>query len=93
MQAPLLIEHGPQDLVERVVPRLATGSWAATICITEAQAGSDVGRIQTRATPQNDGSYRLTGSKVFISYGDHDLTEQIIHMVLARTPGAPAPCG
>jgi len=85
----LLIEHGPQDLVERVVPRLATGSWAATICITEAQAGSDVGRIQTRATPQNDGSYRLTGSKVFISYGDHDLTEQIIHMVLARTPGAP----
>jgi alkylation response protein AidB-like acyl-CoA dehydrogenase len=85
----LLIEHGPRELVERIVPRLAEGSWGATICITESQAGSDVGRIRTRAVPQDDGSYRLTGTKIFISYGDHDFTEQIIHMVLARTPGAP----
>jgi alkylation response protein AidB-like acyl-CoA dehydrogenase len=84
----LLIEHGSQELVERIVPRLASGHWSATICITEAQAGSDVGRIRTRAIPQDDGSYRLTGTKIFISYGDHDFTEQIIHMVLARTPGA-----
>ncbi len=85
----LLIEHGSQELVERIVPRLASGCWSATICITEAQAGSDVGRIRTRAILQDDGSYRLTGTKIFISYGDHDFTEQIIHMVLARTPGAP----
>ncbi len=85
----LLIEHGSKFIVDKFVANLVSGKWAATICITEAQAGSDVGRIKTMAVPQKDGSYLVSGSKIFISYGDHDLTEQIAHMVLARTPGAP----
>ncbi len=85
----LLIDHADDELKQRVVPKLVSGEWGATICITEAQAGSDVGRIRTLARPQADGSYRLTGSKIFITYGDQDFTEQIIHLVLARTPDAP----
>ncbi len=88
--ARLLAEHAPAALAAEYVPRLAAGEWGATICISEPQAGSDVGRIQSLATPADDGSYRLSGSKIFITYGDHDLTEQICHMVLARTPGAPS---
>ena len=87
--ARLLIDHADEELKQRVVPRLVNGGWGATICITEAQAGSDVGRIKTMARVQADGSYRLTGSKIFITFADHDFTEQIIHLVLARTPGAP----
>ncbi|MFT7460344.1 MAG: alkylation response protein AidB-like acyl-CoA dehydrogenase, partial [Planctomycetota bacterium] len=86
----LLIEHAESELVDRIVPKLASGEWGATICITEPQAGSDVGRLRTRAVPQEDGTYQITGNKIFISYGDHDLTHQIIHMVLARTPDSPA---
>ncbi len=85
----LLIEHGSKDIVDQVVPNLVAGKWGATICITEAQAGSDVGRIKTMAVQQQDGSYLVSGSKVFITYGDHDMTEQIVHLVLARTPDAP----
>lgn len=85
----LLLAHAPEALVETVVPSLASGRWGATICISEAQAGSDVGRIATRAERQPNGDYRLTGTKIFITYGDQDFTEQIIHMVLARIPGAP----
>jgi 3-(methylsulfanyl)propanoyl-CoA dehydrogenase len=88
--ATLLLEHGEAEIVDRVVPNLVSGKWGATICITEAQAGSDVGRIKTLARPQADDSYHLSGSKIFISYGDHDLTNQITHLVLARTPDAPA---
>ncbi len=88
--ARLLAEHAPTAIAAIYVPKLAAGEWGATICISESQAGSDVGRIQTLATPADDGSYRLSGSKIFITYGDQDLTEQICHMVLARTPGAPA---
>jgi alkylation response protein AidB-like acyl-CoA dehydrogenase len=84
----LLIEHAEPELVARVVPKLVAGEWGATICISEPQAGSDVGRITTRAVPSGDGRYTLTGTKIFITFGDHDLTEQICHMVLARTPGA-----
>ncbi len=86
----LLLEHGDADIVKRVVSKLVSGEWGATICITEAQAGSDVGRIRTEASPQPDGTYLLNGSKIFISYGDHDLTDQITHLVLARIPDAPA---
>ncbi|MCL4182114.1 MAG: acyl-CoA dehydrogenase family protein [Burkholderiaceae bacterium] len=86
----LLIGHADARLRDSVVPRLVSGQWTATICISEPQAGSDVGRITTRATPRDDGTWALTGTKIFITYGDHDLTPQIIHMVLARTPGAPA---
>jgi len=81
--------HGGADLAARVVPRLAAGEWAATICISEPSAGSDVGRIRTRAVPAGD-AYRLTGTKIFITWGDHDFTDQICHFVLARTPDAPA---
>ncbi|MFA7281187.1 MAG: acyl-CoA dehydrogenase [Sterolibacterium sp.] len=85
----LLIAHAPQAIVDAYAPRLVSGEWGATICISEAQAGSDVGRITTRAVPCPDGSYALSGSKIFITYGDQDFTEQIAHMVLARIPGAP----
>ena len=87
--ARLLLEHADEELKQQVVPRLVNGEWGATICITEAQAGSDVGRIRTLATPRSDGSYRLSGGKIFITFGDQDFTEQIVHLVLARTPDAP----
>ncbi|NMM26919.1 MAG: acyl-CoA dehydrogenase [Glaciimonas sp.] len=86
----LLIAHAPRAVVDVMVPPLAAGKWGATICISEAQAGSDVGRIATRAALRGDGSYALSGTKIFITYGDQDFTEQIIHMVLARLPGAPS---
>lgn len=86
----LLIGHAEAGLRDGIVPQLVSGEWTATICISEPQAGSDVGRISTRAAPRGDGSWTLTGTKIFISYGDHDLAPQIIHMVLARTPGARA---
>jgi alkylation response protein AidB-like acyl-CoA dehydrogenase len=86
--ARLLIAHAETELKEQVVPRLVSGEWAATICITEAQAGSDVARIRTMATPLQDRSYSLSGTKIFITFGDQDVTEQICHIVLARTPGA-----
>jgi alkylation response protein AidB-like acyl-CoA dehydrogenase len=88
--ARLLLEHGEDSLVSLYGPGLADGSCAATIVITESDAGSDVGRLKTQAVPQQDGSYRLTGTKIFISNGDHDLAPQIVHMVLARISGAPA---
>jgi alkylation response protein AidB-like acyl-CoA dehydrogenase len=86
--ARLLLDHGAPPLVDRIVPRLVAGDWGATICITEPQAGSDVGRLRTQAETCGDGSYALTGTKIFISWADHDFTDQIIHFVLARTPGA-----
>ena len=72
------------------LPKLVSGEWAATMNLTEPQAGSDVGALRTRARRQPDGTYRLTGQKIFISFGDHNLTENIVHLVLARTPDAPA---
>jgi alkylation response protein AidB-like acyl-CoA dehydrogenase len=84
----LLLEHATPTLIEQFVPALVSGDTAATICISESQAGSDVGRLQTRAVPVGDGTFRVTGSKIWISYGDHELTSQIVHMVLARTPDA-----
>ncbi|NMN02853.1 MULTISPECIES: acyl-CoA dehydrogenase family protein [unclassified Novosphingobium] len=75
-------------------PRLVDGSWAATICISEPDAGSDVPRLRTMAAPHEDGTWRVTGEKIWISYGDHDLTPRIAHMVLARTPeGGPGSAG
>jgi alkylation response protein AidB-like acyl-CoA dehydrogenase len=68
---------------------MVTGEWTGTMNLTEPQAGSDVGALSTKAVPQDDGTYRITGTKIFISYGEHDLSENIIHLVLARTPGAP----
>jgi len=71
------------------VPRLVDGRWTGTMNLTESQAGSDLALVRTKAVPQGDGSYRLSGTKIFITYGEHDLAENIVHLVLARTPDAP----
>jgi len=81
--------HGSDELKRDYLPKIVSGEWAATMNLTEPQAGSDVGALKTRAEPNGDGSWRITGTKIFITYGEHDLTEQIVHTVLARTPGAP----
>lgn len=86
----LLQRHGDDSLCNEWLPQLAQGNWAATICISEPQAGSDVGRIRTRAVDQGDGHWRITGQKCWISFGDHDLTERIGHFILARPVDAPA---
>ena len=84
-----LKSYGSKELKDLFLPKLADGSWAGTMCLTEAHCGTDLGLLRTRATPQPDGTYRLSGSKIFISAGEHDLTENIIHLVLARMPDAP----
>jgi alkylation response protein AidB-like acyl-CoA dehydrogenase len=86
-----LLEHwGTEAQKEIYLPRMTTGEWSGTMNLTEPQAGSDVGLSTTRAVPHDDGTYRITGTKIFISFGDQDLTENIIHLVLARLPDAPA---
>ncbi|MES2942377.1 MAG: acyl-CoA dehydrogenase family protein [Pseudomonadota bacterium] len=82
--------HASEELKTRYLEKVATGEWLATMCLTEAHAGSDLGMVRTRALPQADGSYRVSGTKIFISGGEHDLTDNIIHLVLARLPDAPA---
>ncbi|TBU97990.1 acyl-CoA dehydrogenase C-terminal domain-containing protein [Stutzerimonas kirkiae] len=82
--------HASEALKDKYLPDLYAGAWAGSMCLTEAHAGTDLGLIRTRAEPQADGSYRLTGSKIFITGGEHDLTENIIHLVLAKLPDAPA---
>ena len=81
--------HGSNDLKRDYLPKIVSGEWTATMNLTEPQAGSDVGALKSRATPADDGSWRISGTKIFITYGEHDLTDNIVHMVLARTPGAP----
>jgi 3-(methylthio)propanoyl-CoA dehydrogenase len=81
--------HGSGELKRNYLPKIVSGEWTATMNLTEPQAGSDVGALKSRATPVSDGSWRVTGTKIFITYGEHDLTDNIVHMVLARTPGAP----
>ncbi len=85
----LLHQYGTDELKSLYLPPLAEGRWSGTMCLTEPQCGTDLGLIRTRAVLQEDGSYQLNGGKIFISAGEHDLTENIIHMVLARTPDAP----
>jgi alkylation response protein AidB-like acyl-CoA dehydrogenase len=85
-----LIKNASEELKARWIPGLVSGEIASTIVISEPQAGSDVGRILTAARPQDDGSWLLTGSKIWISYGDHDATEQILHLMLARVPNGEA---
>jgi alkylation response protein AidB-like acyl-CoA dehydrogenase len=82
--------HGTEAQKLQYLPALISGRWTGTMCLTEAQAGSDLGLLRTKAVLQEDGSYALTGTKIFISSGDHDFTENIIHIVLARLPDAPA---
>src|SRR5207248_6481556 len=84
-----LIAHGSDELKRAYLPKLVSGEWMGTMQLTEPQAGSDVGALRTRAERTGDGSYRIAGQKIFITYGEHDLTENIIHFVLARLPDAP----
>ncbi|MBV8576389.1 MAG: acyl-CoA dehydrogenase family protein, partial [Acetobacteraceae bacterium] len=81
--------HGTEEQKQLYLPKLTDGTWSGTMCLTEAHCGTDLGLVRTRAVPQPDGSYRISGNKIFISAGEHDLTENIIHLVLARMPDAP----
>lgn len=85
-----LLAYGSDELKDRYLPKMVSGEWAATMNLTEPQAGTDVGALTTRAARNDDGTYAITGQKIFITFGDHDFTDQIIHLVLARTPDAPA---
>jgi len=82
--------HASEALKTKYLPNLYAGVWSGSMCLTEAHAGTDLGLIRTKAEPQDDGSYKVSGSKIFITGGEHDLTENIIHLVLARLPDAPA---
>ena len=81
--------HGSAELKQRYLAKLVAGEWTATMNLTEPHAGSDLSAVRTRAEPAGDGSYRIKGQKIFISYGEHDLTDNIVHLVLARLPDAP----
>ncbi len=81
--------HGSAEQRAAYLPKMLTGEWTGTMNLTEPQAGSDVGAVATKAEPNGDGSYAISGQKIYITYGDHDLTDQIVHLVLARTPGSP----
>jgi len=82
--------HGSDEIKQKYLPKLISGEWTGTMNLTEPHAGSDVGALRSKAVPQGDGTYRVTGTKIFITYGDHDMTENVLHLVLARLPDAPA---
>lgn len=86
----LLERWGDAELQRRFLPKLVSGEWGGTMCLTEPHAGTDLGIIRTKAVPAGDGAYLVTGTKIFISAGEHDLTDNIVHLVLARLPDAPA---
>lgn len=82
--------HGTEEQKNQYLPKMVEGSWTGTMCLTEPQCGTDLGQVKTKAEPNADGTYALSGTKIFISSGDHDMAENIIHIVLARLPDAPA---
>ncbi|WP_119678740.1 acyl-CoA dehydrogenase C-terminal domain-containing protein [Indioceanicola profundi] len=82
--------HANEELKAQYLPKMASGEWSGTMCLTEPHCGTDLGLIKTKAVPAGDGSYKVTGTKIFISAGEHDLTSNIIHLVLAKLPDAPA---
>ncbi|TQV84531.1 acyl-CoA dehydrogenase C-terminal domain-containing protein [Aliikangiella coralliicola] len=84
-----LLHHGTDELKQQYLPNLITGEWTGTMCLTESHCGSDLGLLKTRAIPQEDDSYAITGTKIFISAGEHNMSQNIIHLVLARLPDAP----
>jgi len=84
-----LAQHGSDELKDRYLAKVVSGEWTATMNLTEPQAGSDLNAIRSRAERASDGTYRITGSKIFITYGEHDLVDNIVHLVLARLPDAP----
>ncbi len=85
-----LAQHGSNELKGLFLPKLVEGRWSSTMCLTEPQCGTDLGLIRTRAEPHGNGTFKITGSKIFTSAGEHDLTENILHMVLARLPDSPS---
>ncbi|HET6953840.1 MAG TPA: acyl-CoA dehydrogenase [Acidimicrobiales bacterium] len=85
----MLLHYGSEEQREVYLPKMVTGEWTGTMNLTEPQAGSDVGALTTRAVPADDGTWRITGQKIFITYGEHDLAGNIVHLVLARVPDAP----
>jgi butyryl-CoA dehydrogenase len=88
--AELIVEFASKDLKEKYTPKMLTGEWGGTMCLTEPQAGSSLSDIVTKATPINDGKYKISGQKIFISGGDHQYADNIVHLLLARIEGAPA---
>ena len=84
-----LESHGAEELKDFYLPKMVSGEWSGTMCLTEPHCGTDLGLLRTKAVPQDDGSYKISGAKIFISAGEHDLSENIIHLVLARMPDAP----
>ena len=85
-----ILNHASEELKQHYLPNMYAGVWAGSMCLTEPHAGTDLGIIRTKAEPQADGSYKISGTKIFITGGEHDLTENIIHLVLAKLPDAPA---
>jgi len=85
-----ILHHGTDSMKKKYLPNMVKGIWSGTMCLTEPVCGTDLGLLKTKAVEQADGTYKLTGQKIFITSGDHDLTENIIHLVLARTPDSPA---
>lgn len=84
-----ILAHGTDEQKQKFLPKLIEGSWTGTMCLTESHCGSDLGMLKTKAEPNDDGSYNITGTKIFISAGEHDFSDNIVHIVLARLPGAP----
>jgi len=85
-----ILAHGSDEQKRIYLPKLVSGQWTGTMCLTEPHCGSDLGLLRTKAEPQPDGTYKITGTKIFISSGEHDMAENIVHIVLARLPDAPA---
>ncbi len=85
-----ILHHADDEIKDKFLPKIVEGKWSGTMCLTESQCGTDLGLIKTKAIKNTDGSFSLTGQKIFITSGDHDLTENIVHLVLAKIPGAPA---
>ena len=83
-----LMHFGSDEQKAKYLPKIISGEWSGTMCLTEPQCGTDLGLMRTKAVPEGDG-YRLTGTKIWITFGEHDLTDNIVHLVLARLPDAP----
>jgi len=84
-----LLTAASSELQERYVPKMISGEWTGSMCLTEPQAGSDLSMVRSRAVPETDGTYKIFGTKIYITYGEHDMAKNIVHLVLARTPDAP----
>src|SRR2546426_12736760 len=85
-----ILHHGSQEQKAAYLPKMVEGAWTGTMNLTEPHCGTDLGLLRTKAVPQGDGSYKMAGTKIFISAGEHDMAENIVHLVLARIEGAPA---